>query len=184
MVRIRVESRPADVSTVALIVLLIFAVALPAEAQTAELNVDGEISVNGLVVIDELGQWTGDPTGLVGPQGPAGPQGPSGPQGTAGAQGPVGPAGPTGPVGPGLKRIVRGIVSFSGSEDTATATFSPSVDPTKSFVVYSYAVSTSSSVANEWPLALESLTSTQVTLRRNAATNIPSQASFQIIEYE
>lgn len=39
-------------------------------------------------VINDRGQWVGDPTGLVGPQGPAGatgPQGPQGPQGPAGS---------------------------------------------------------------------------------------------------
>jgi hypothetical protein len=51
-------------------------------------------------VIASNGQWTGDPTGLIGPAGPAGAQGPMGPQGAQGAQGPVGPAGAQGPAGP------------------------------------------------------------------------------------
>ncbi len=78
------------------------------------------MSGTGMMVIDESGQWIGDPTGLVGPtgpqgptgaqgiQGPAGPQGPqgeqgiqgqTGPQGPTGAQGIQGPAGPQGPQG-------------------------------------------------------------------------------------
>lgn len=81
-------------------------------------NVNGDITPNSLSiagvgqVIDENGQWVGDPTGLVGPAGPTGPagatgptgpigpQGPAGPTGPIGPQGPVGPTGPTGPAGP------------------------------------------------------------------------------------
>lgn len=60
----------------------------PAEA----LDVAGAIAVDGTAVIDDQGQWVGDPTGL---QGPAGPQGPPGPQGPAGPQGPPGPPAPS-----------------------------------------------------------------------------------------
>ena len=64
-----------------------------------------EIQGFGLVINDQ-GQWVGDPTGLIGPAGPAGPAGvagpagPAGPAGAAGATGPAGPAGPAGAVGP------------------------------------------------------------------------------------
>ncbi|MBI4702922.1 MAG: collagen-like protein [Deltaproteobacteria bacterium] len=60
-------------------------------------------------VINDKGQWVGDPTGLQGPPGPAGakgdpgatgPQGPVGPKGDPGPQGPQGLTGPQGPVGP------------------------------------------------------------------------------------
>ncbi|HZF47193.1 MAG TPA: collagen-like protein, partial [Polyangiaceae bacterium] len=67
------------------------------------------VSVQGFgVVIDESGQWVGDPTGLQGPAGPVGPAGapgatgaagPMGPAGATGAQGAAGPAGPAGPAG-------------------------------------------------------------------------------------
>lgn len=60
------------------------------------------VSIGGTTVIDENGQWTGDATGLIGPQGapgPAGPAGPAGPEGPEGPTGPEGPAGPPGPVG-------------------------------------------------------------------------------------
>lgn len=50
-------------------------------------------------VIDENGQWVGDPTGLIGPTGPAGPVGAAGPQGPAGATGGTGATGPQGPEG-------------------------------------------------------------------------------------
>ena len=71
-------------------------------------SVDGGVGM----VINELGQWVGDPTGLQGPQGPVGetgdqgPQGPTGPQGNPGSDGGPGPQGPagndgaTGPQGP------------------------------------------------------------------------------------
>ncbi|MCY1056885.1 collagen-like protein [Nannocystis sp. SCPEA4] len=51
-------------------------------------------------VINENGQWVGDPSGLIGPAGPPGPAGPAGPAGADGAAGPEGPAGPAGPAGP------------------------------------------------------------------------------------
>ncbi len=63
------------------------------------------VTVNGVQVIDQNGNWVGSPTGLVGPQGPAGAkgadgaQGPAGPQGAKGDAGDVGPAGATGPQG-------------------------------------------------------------------------------------
>ena len=65
------------------------------------------VEIEGVgVVIDDSGQWVGDPSGLVGPTGPAGsdgptgPAGPQGPQGPAGADGAMGPAGATGATGP------------------------------------------------------------------------------------
>ncbi|WP_437746011.1 collagen-like protein [Sorangium sp. So ce1504] len=61
------------------------------------------VIVNGVLVIDENGEWVGSPTGLQGPQGlpgPIGPAGATGPEGRVGATGPAGAAGPTGPAGP------------------------------------------------------------------------------------
>jgi len=48
---------------------------------------DGNLDVNGVSVIDNTGQWVGDPTGLVGPEGP---QGPIGLTGAVGVTGPLG----------------------------------------------------------------------------------------------
>jgi hypothetical protein len=70
-------------------------------ARSAE-NPEG-LTVNGIPVIDDEGQWIGDPTGLIGPagaQGAVGPTGPAGPTGAAGAKGATGAVGPTGPTGP------------------------------------------------------------------------------------
>ena len=74
------------------------------------------VDINGIgPVIDENGQWVGDPTGLIGPAGPpgqpgaAGPVGPAGPAGEKGEpgepgepgeKGDPGEAGPAGPAGP------------------------------------------------------------------------------------
>ena len=67
------------------------------------------LSIGGSAVIDALGNWIGNPTGLIGPVGPLGPTGPVGPEGPVGPKGAVGatgaagatgPAGPVGPVGP------------------------------------------------------------------------------------
>ncbi len=54
-------------------------------------------------VIDETGQWVGDPAGLIGPTGPQGDtgmMGPTGPQGATGLSGPQGDTGMMGPTGP------------------------------------------------------------------------------------
>ncbi len=51
-------------------------------------------------VIDETGQWVGDPTGLEGPAGATGAEGPAGPTGPAGDTGVAGPKGDTGLTGP------------------------------------------------------------------------------------
>lgn len=62
------------------------------------------VSVQGMLVIDESGNWVGNPVpGTVGPAGPPGPQGfdgPAGPTGPQGSQGPEGPQGEEGPAGP------------------------------------------------------------------------------------
>ena len=58
------------------------------------------VSIGDQLVINEDGQWVGDPTGLQGPEGPVGPAGEIGPEGPQGLQGVAGPAGPAGPVGP------------------------------------------------------------------------------------
>ena len=57
------------------------------------------VSISGNPVIDEDGNWVGNPTGLIGPQGPEGPAGADGPAGPAGDRGPVGPQGDRGPIG-------------------------------------------------------------------------------------
>lgn len=63
------------------------------------------LSIGGSAVIDNFGNWIGNPTGLIGPAGPLGPtgpigpEGPKGPAGATGATGATGPAGPVGPVG-------------------------------------------------------------------------------------
>lgn len=65
------------------------------------------ISIQGVgEVIDQNGQWVGDPTGLAGPAGPQGPVGPAGPAGAVGPQGPQGPMGPAGPTGADRKSVV------------------------------------------------------------------------------
>lgn len=71
------------------------------------------ISVGGTPIINSMGEWTGAPTGLVGPTGPAGADGKdgkdgmngmpgapgtNGTNGTNGMDGAVGPTGPTGVV--------------------------------------------------------------------------------------
>ena len=55
----------------------------------AKLDVAGDIAVNSTLVINSLGQWVGDPTGLQGPPGEQGPKGDPGPQGPPGEQGPT-----------------------------------------------------------------------------------------------
>lgn len=68
------------------------------KAQTLEGGpVDATVlRVNGRVVVDANGRWTGDAVGLQGPPGPAGVAGPAGPAGPQGPQGPQGLAGNAG----------------------------------------------------------------------------------------
>jgi hypothetical protein len=98
---------------------------VPAESylQRGDLDIEGTISVNGQVVINEQGQWVGSaaglvgppgPVGAVGPTGPQGPQGPQGPPGVQGAQGGNGPPGPSGPAGPAGEAGVAGPPGPSG----------------------------------------------------------------------
>ncbi len=57
-------------------------------------------------VINEYGEWVGDPTGLTGPSGPSGPSGSQGPSGPSGPSGSQGPSGPTGPVGGSNRQLL------------------------------------------------------------------------------
>lgn len=89
------------------------------------------VSIGGTTIINDQGQWVGDPTGLVGPMGPTGAQGPAGAMGPTGAQGPVGPTGatgaqgvmgPQGPVGPTGGTGAQGLM---GPQGPAGATGAP-----------------------------------------------------------
>ncbi|MEE2756892.1 MAG: hypothetical protein VYA30_09535 [Myxococcota bacterium] len=70
-------------------------------ATDADIDV-ATVAIAGETVIDQNGQWVGNPTGLRGPAGPpgqrgeAGPQGPQGPQGERGADGTDGAQGEQG----------------------------------------------------------------------------------------
>jgi hypothetical protein len=78
------------------------------------------ISIQGYgVIIDENGNWVGNPTGLAGPTGPAGPAGTEGPQGPQGLQGPQGPQGAEGPAGPMGPAGAQGPVGAAGAEGPA-----------------------------------------------------------------
>ena len=57
------------------------------------------VTINGVPVINSVGDWVGNPTGLSGPAGPIGPAGPAGPAGATGDAGPQGVQGDTGPAG-------------------------------------------------------------------------------------
>ncbi|MGK0357828.1 MAG: cytoskeletal protein CcmA (bactofilin family) [Bradymonadia bacterium] len=72
----------------------------------------GGVAIGGAPVINDRGQWVGDPAGLQGPQGVPGARGPQGPLGNAGPQGAVGNGGPAGPVG------AQGPAGGDGSPDT------------------------------------------------------------------
>ncbi|MEZ4296530.1 MAG: hypothetical protein R3B70_16275 [Polyangiaceae bacterium] len=82
-------------------------------------------------VINESGQWVGDPAGLIGPTGPAGATGPTGatgavgptgPQGATGAIGAVGPTGPAGMAGATGATGATGAVGPTGPAGAAGAT--------------------------------------------------------------
>jgi hypothetical protein len=94
--------------------------AIMADDVTGDIN-PTSVTINGIEVINNMGQWVGDPTGLAGPMGPtgaAGPAGPTGPIGATGAIGPTGAQGPIGPAGPTGATGATGIVftsAFSNS---------------------------------------------------------------------
>lgn len=71
------------------------------------------LSIDNTEVINEAGEWIGEPTGLAGPEGPAGETGPQGPAGEKGEQGEQGPPGP-----PGSTAISRTLEYGAGSDGT------------------------------------------------------------------
>lgn len=72
--------------------------ALRATDVTGDINPQ-TVSIDGSIVIDDNGQWVGDPTRLQGPAGDPGPQGQQGDAGAPGAQGEQGPQGDKGDPG-------------------------------------------------------------------------------------
>ncbi len=82
------------------------------------------ISIDGIgEVVNDQGQWVGDPSGLTGPTGPQGvpgeqgPMGPTGAQGIQGIQGETGPQGIQGiqgPIGPEGPQGIQGITGPTG----------------------------------------------------------------------
>lgn len=105
-------------------------------ALTAEIarNAIGDItprtvSVAGGLVIDQNGQWVGDPTGLRGPAGPAGAPGVQGPAGAQGPQGIQGPAGGNGsPDTPA--QVLQKLVQVDGPASTLDADRLDGIDAT------------------------------------------------------
>jgi hypothetical protein len=79
------------------------------------------ISVGGMPIINSSGEWTGAPTGLVGPQGPTGATGDPGAKGDTGATGAKGDMGADGPMGPQGPTGPTGIVSTSTVSGTIAA---------------------------------------------------------------
>ena len=83
------------------------------------------VNIGETPVINDQGQWVGDPTGLVGPPGPAGPAGAAGPNGADGAdgaqgiQGPIGSTGAAGPNGADGADGAQGIQGPIGSTGAA-----------------------------------------------------------------
>jgi hypothetical protein len=107
-----------------------------AEDATGDIH-PATVSVGGMVVIDDQGNWVGPSSGLVGPtgpqgatgaigptgaQGPAGVAGPTGPQGAAGVVGPTGPQGPAGAIGATGPAGATGPQGAIGAQGPAGAT--------------------------------------------------------------
>ncbi len=89
---------------------------------TDRLTVAGGITVGTLRVIDDLGRWVGDPTGLVGPPGPPGATGATGATGAAGPRGPTGATGATGPQGIQGPQGTQGVPGPTGATGATGAT--------------------------------------------------------------
>ena len=77
-------------------------VGIGTSSPAAKLDVFGNLAVNGTPLINALGQWIGNPSGLIGPQGPAGATGAQGAKGPTGATGATGAQGSQGPTGPAV----------------------------------------------------------------------------------
>jgi|GEM_PF-1407655 len=93
-------------------------VGLGTSTPAAQLDVAGDVAINGAVVINAGGEWIGNPAGL---QGPVGPTGPAGADGADGAQGPTGLTGPAGAAGADGVDGAQGPMGLTGPAGAAGA---------------------------------------------------------------
>ena len=96
-------------------------VGLGTSTPAAQLDVAGDVAINGAVVINAGGEWIGNPAGLQGPVGPTGPAGPAGADGADGAQGPTGLTGPAGAAGADGVDGAQGPMGLTGPAGAAGA---------------------------------------------------------------
>lgn len=85
----------------------------------------------------------------------------------------------------GVQQIIRGVLDFSGSTYQTSVTFSPSIDPTKSYVILSDPVQYSSAGGmGADKAAVISLTTTSLTVAvdYSGSTLAPLHVSYQIIQ--
>lgn len=94
-------------------------------------------------------------------------------------------------LGATVQKVVRGFVSFSGSTFETSQTFSPTVDPAKSYVILSPAILTGGAAggsfnAGRTGAALIGLTTNRITIAVDALSTsgslYPMRVSYQIIE--
>ena len=90
-----------------------FNVGIGTAQPSSRLDVDGAISIGGVPIISEQGEWLGVSEGPRGPRGPTGPRGPRGPRGP-GPEGPQGPQGERGAVGPVGAQGEQGLTGATG----------------------------------------------------------------------
>lgn len=157
-------------------------------------NQDGRIAALEALPLGEPGPQ--GPQGIPGNDGADGAAGAIGPQGSAGLdglQGVMGPQGLTGPPGPGVKRVIRGVITFTGAETSRNANFtsgSDPIDPSKSVAQTSLQFRTATT--GTWcgpicPAFVTGLTGTTITVERMGFSpyNLPDhKVVYEIIEYE
>lgn len=83
-----------------------------------QLDAGGGLAIRGRPVINNSGQWVGDPSNLIGPQGPKGDTGATGATGATGSRGPKGDTGATGATG---SRGATGPAGPAGPPTTSVA---------------------------------------------------------------
>jgi hypothetical protein len=88
-----------------------------------------------------------------------------------------------------VKRVIRGVITYTAGQEELSQSFSPAIDPTKSVVTLSPAcatdyLATNSAMAARTAACVTDLTSTQITVRVDTVVRIVGlKVGYQIVEY-
>jgi hypothetical protein len=147
----------------------------------ANLNIDGNGSVGGnLIANGKIGIGTATPAEKLDVAGIVQST-------TGGFKFPDGTLQTTAVAASPINQVVRGVITFSGSNYEVTQSFSPNVNPNKSVVLLSQNVQLPGSGSLSVVIApcLVSLSTGSITVAINSGSGLlPQRVSFQIIEYK